>query len=105
LRWSDIHWEQHRFIVRSPKTERHEGHRERIVPLFAELRAELEWHFAMVGTKGNEFVIEHYQKTYWNLAGTFQRIAERAGLGIIIRPFDNMRMSRSNEVDRKYGSK
>ena len=31
-------------------------------------------------------------------------IAKRAGLGKIIRPFDNMRMSRSNEVDREFGS-
>ena len=31
-------------------------------------------------------------------------IAKRAGLGRIIRPFDSMRMSRSNEVDREFGS-
>ena len=52
LRWSDIHWTENRFLVHSPKTERHEGHRERLV-----------------------------------------------------RPFDNMRMSRSNGVERKFGSK
>ena len=30
-------------------------------------------------------------------------MAKRAGLGRIIRPFDNMRMSRSNEVLRRWG--
>jgi hypothetical protein len=39
------------------------------------------------------------------LHSVFQTIAKRAGLGKIIRPFDNMRMSRSNEVERKFGSK
>ena len=53
----------------------------------------------------NEFVIEHYQNTSWNLHDPFQTIAKRAGLGKIIRPFDNMRMSRSNEVERRFGAK
>ena len=104
LRWTDIHWSENRFLVRSPKTERHEGHRERLVPLFPVLRAELEQHFSLDETKGNEFVIEHYQKTSWQLNMPFRSIARRAGLGKIVRPFDNMRMSRSNEVDREFGS-
>ena len=105
LRWSDVRWAENRFLVHSPKTEGHEGHRERLVPLFPELRAELERHFGLVETKGNEFVVERYQNTTWNMHDTFQTIARRAGLGTIIRPFDNMRMSRSNEVERRWGAK
>ena len=105
LRWSDIHWSENRFLVRSPKTEHHEGKDKRVVPLFPELRAELERHFSLVEAKENEFVIEHYQKTGWNLGSPFKAIARRAGLDNIIRPFDNMRMSRSNEVERKFGPK
>ena len=104
LRWSDIHWADNRFLVRSPKTEHHEGHRERLVPLFPELQAELERQFSLDETKGNEFVIERYQKTSWNLHAAFEGISKRAGLGTIIRPFDNMRMSRSNEVWERFGS-
>jgi len=74
-----------------------------VVPLFAELRTELEKHYSLDETKENEFVIEHYQKTSWNLYTPFQTIARRAGLAVIIRPFDNMRMSRSNEVVRDFG--
>jgi len=98
-----VNWAENRFLVHSPKTEHHEGHQKRLVPLFPELRAELERHFSLVETKGNEFVIEHYQNTAWQLRCPFQVIARRAGLGTIIRPFDNMRMSRSNEVRRRWG--
>ena len=33
----------------------------------------------------------------------FQTIARRAGLETIVRPFDNMRMSRSNEILARWG--
>ena len=105
LRWSDVHWTKNRFLVHSPKTEHHEGHEERIVPLFPELRTELERHSSQNETRVSEFVIEHFQNTSWNLYSPFQTIARRAGLTDINRPFDNMRMSRSNEVERKFGSK
>ena len=78
LRWSDINWEQNRFLVRSPKMERHEGKQERIVPLFPELREELDRHFLADATVGNEFVIQSWQGTSWNLAGQFQKIASRS---------------------------
>ena len=81
------------------------GHTSPIVPLFPELRTELETHGSLDETKGNEFVIQGLQNSSWNLHAAFQAIAKRAGLGKIIRPFDNMRMSRSNEVERKFGSK
>jgi integrase len=95
LQWKDVDWEHNRFLVRSPKTERHAGRGERLVPLFPELRAELEKH-----GKTTEFVI---QKIRGVLCSSFQKIAVRAGLGTIVRPFDNMRMSRSNEVLRIFG--
>ncbi|MDR0328279.1 MAG: tyrosine-type recombinase/integrase [Planctomycetaceae bacterium] len=104
MRWTDVNWEQNRFRVRSSKTERHERHRERIVPLFPELRVELDRHFfSLDETEDNEFVIEQYRRSSWNLGTPFQLIAQRAGLGTIVRPFDNMRMSRSNEVLNRWG--
>ena len=103
LRWSDIDWLKNRFTVRSPKTERHEHCRERIVPLFAELRKELKRHFSIDGTESNEFVIQGLQGTDWMLYMPFQKIASNAGLGDIKRPFDNMRTSRSNEIRRRWG--
>ena len=103
LRWSDVHWKENRFLVRSPKTEHIEGHRERAVPLFSVLRLELEKHFSSREVN-SDFVIAGYQGTCWNLHGTFRKIADVAGLGRIVRPFDNMRMSRSNEVLKRFGA-
>ena len=105
LRWSDIDRAKKRFLVRSPKTEQYAGHRERLVPLFPELRAELEQHFLAVEPKDDDFVIQRYKGTAgrWNVWAPFQAIAHKAGLGTIIRPFDNMRMSRSNEILRRFG--
>jgi integrase len=103
LRWVDINWAQNRFLVRSVKTERYAQHRERIVPLFPELRTELDHHFLLDETVGNEFVIQGLQKTNWNLGRMFGKIANYAGLGDIPRPFDNMRMSRSKEVVARWG--
>ena len=69
--------------------------------MFRELRVELETHFS---DNENELVIHGLQGTAWSLHSPFQAIAEKAGLGTIVRPFDNMRMSRSNEVLHKHGS-
>ena len=99
LRWSDINWQENRFVVRSPKTEQYEGQDKRVVPLFPELRTELE----RLHTEESEFVIEGFRRTSWNLNDPLQGIARRAGLGVIVRPFDNMRMSRSNEVLARWG--
>ena len=65
--------------------------------LFDELREELEKHCS-----DGEFVIQKMRGR--GLDYQFQKIAVKAGLGIIDRPFDNMRMSRSNEILRRFGS-
>ena len=99
LRWKDVDWAQNRFLVHSPKTEHYENHASRLVPLFDELRTELESHVDNI----SEFVLQNFCGTAWNLYKPFQEIAVRAGLGNIKSPFVNMRRSRSNEVVRRYG--
>jgi integrase len=96
LRWTDIL--QDRFTVHSPKTEHHAGRDKRVIPLFAELREELDRL-----DKTTEFVIQSFQGTTWNLHEPFRKIVERAGLGRIRCPFVNMRRSRANEVVRRWG--
>ena len=103
LRWKDVEWERNRFLVRSTKTEHHEGHRERFVPLFPELREELDRLFLLGETTDDEFVIQSFQGSTWRMGTQFQKIAHLAGLGTVVRPFDNLRMSRSNEVLRQFG--
>jgi len=104
LRWEDVDWERNRFCVRSPKTEHHEGKESRVVPLFDELKEELETLFFMPDSEGKEFVINRYRDPKQNLGTMFEKIVKRAGLSEIPRPFDNMRMTRSNEVYNRWGA-
>jgi integrase len=93
LRWTDINFAKNQFTVRSPKTEQHEGKELRVVPLFLDLRVELE----RTPRTGEELVVGQFNPAQ------IGDILERAGL-TIERPFDNMRMTRSNEVYRKWGA-
>ena len=102
--WSDMLWDRDRFWVTSPKTEHHRGKDRRLVPLFPELREELETLFSMPSSEGKVLVINRYRRAEQILGTQFARIAKRAGLPEIPRPFDNMRASRSNEVYDEFGS-
>ena len=62
LRWSDVNWHSSRMVVRSKKTERHEGKASRIVPIFPELRPYLEEAFEVYGER-SEFVVPSYRGT------------------------------------------
>ena len=103
LRWSDIHWGQGRFKVRSPKTEK-AGKAERIVPLFPELLNELNSLFGLVapgvGSPADGFVIARYRDTETNLRTMMGRIIDRAGLARWPKPFMALRASRRTELER-----
>ena len=103
LRWADVKWETHRLLVKSTKTERYEGKESREVPLFPELRVELERLFQDTSSEGKELVINRYRPGQ-NLGTTFSDIVQKAGLEPIPRPFDNMRASRSTEVYAEHGA-
>ena len=74
------------------------------MPLFPELKAELETLFFSPASEGREFVVNRYRDASQNLRTTLGKIVKRAGLTMFPRPFDNMRMSRSNEVYRRWGA-
>lgn len=104
LKWEDVNWERNSFFVRSSKTEHHEGKESRLVPIFPELKTELETLFFDPNSEGSEYVINRYRNPKQNLGTTFSKIVKRAGLLPIARPFDNMRMTRSNEVYNRWGA-
>ena len=104
LRWEDVNVEHNKFYVRSPKTEQHEGKEGRWVPLFPELKKELDALFFSPLSEGKEFVINRYRDASQNLRTTFGKIVKRAGLEMFPSPFRNLRMTRSNEIYRKYGA-
>ncbi len=103
LRWCDIQWERGRFKVKSPKTERY-GKAERIVPLFPELRRELEVLSEMKGPgidiASDAFVIERYRSTEKNLRTQLHRIADTAGVERWPKPFMALRATRRTELER-----
>ena len=76
-----------------------------MVPLFPELRKELDCLLLQYkNVESCEFVINRYRDPNTNLGTQFARIVKMAGMEPIKRPFDNMRMSRSNEVYATWGA-
>ncbi|WP_417375737.1 site-specific integrase [Gimesia maris] len=110
VRWQDINWEKGRIIVTSPKTEHHPDGGTRVIPLFPELKPELEKAFELA-PEGAVFVVdEKFRKAAngengWlnaNLRTTFQKIIKRAGLVPWPRPFQNLRASRETELVERF---
>lgn len=97
-RWEDVDWDAERFTVRSPKTERC-GKDRRVIPLFSELRRELE--ALRLETRAKDFiVVKRRDKT-----GVYQAIKKLcADLGVPTwtRLVQNLRASRSNEIYREF---
>lgn len=106
VRWSDILWDRDRFKVRSPKTERY-GKGERVVPLFPELRAELDRLYSLrgpgVAVPADGHLVTRYRSTEANLRTTFLKIIDRAGIPRFPKPFIALRASRRTELERSGG--
>ena len=101
LRWADVDWERGRLLIRSPKTEHHEGKDSRLVPIFPELRPYLEaaWDAA---ADGAEFVIVRHRDNNVNLRTQLLRIIKRAGLKAWSKLFQNLRATRETELAETY---
>jgi integrase len=101
LRWCDVNWEKDRFWVTSPKTEHHEGHEGRWVPIFPELRPYLEQSFDDA-EEGAVYVIGTYRDPNKNFRTRFLKIVRRAGLTPWTKPFHNLRASRETELAAEH---
>ena len=104
LRWSDIGIgeQKNRIHVFSPKLNRHEHLRNREIPLFPILGTELDKLRSIPGNEEEEYVINRYSRNGCAvLVAPLDKIAVKSGIGKIVRPFDNMRASRSTEVHRE----
>lgn len=109
LRWQDVDWTAGRIKVLSPKTEHHPGKESRTIPLFPELRQELEAAFDPQSVYVvDERMRESAQgKAGWrncNLRTTFEKIVKRAGLTPWPRLFHNLRSSRQTELAEHFPS-
>ncbi len=101
LQWADVRWAENRMLVRSSKTEHHDGKGVRIMPIFPELRSYLEqaWDEAEPGT---QFVITRYRGCNQNLRTQLQRIIAKAGLEAWPKLFANLRASRATELAAEH---
>ncbi|WP_350210880.1 tyrosine-type recombinase/integrase [Botrimarina sp.] len=100
LRWSDVLWDQSRFIVRSPKTGT------RVTPLFPELRTVLEAAHTVaapgVATPGDGYVVTLTRDSSANLRTTMTKIVTRAGLKPWPKLFQNLRATRATELADQF---
>lgn len=101
LRWEDIHWSEKRITVRSPKTEHHQGHESRVIPLFPELEPYLADTFDKAEV-GAEFVIARHRTNCGNWRTTLTKIIRRAGLKPWPRITHNLRSSRQTELESEF---
>lgn len=102
LRWDGIDWERGRLLVRSPKTEHHEGGEYRTIPLFPELRNALS-ELDLATPNGGEFVIApRANGGASNLRTTFLKIIAKAGVKPWGKPFQNLRSSRETELMQSH---
>lgn len=98
LNWSDVDFERGRLLVHSPKTEHFKDRDTRTIPLFPQLRKELERAYER-GIEGP--ILHKKQETiYFRL----RRAIKRAGLEKWERLVQNLRSSRAIDVYRKYGA-
>lgn len=102
LRWEDVLWDQHRFLVRSAKTEHHDGHQIRFVPLWPEVRTLLE-EAQEYAVPEAVYVVGKTRDTADNLRTQMARIVERAGIKPWPKLFHNLRATRSTEIANEWG--
>ena len=101
LRWSEVNWEKKRFIVHSPKTERHKGGEFRVVPLFPEVASAMSelWETLPEGADDRIFPEITEKKS---LGSFIAKTSARAGVVLWDKPFQNMRASRATELIAIY---
>ncbi|MDB5344372.1 MAG: hypothetical protein JWP89_2749 [Schlesneria sp.] len=102
LRWDSIDWDRGRVLIRSPKTEHHEGGEYRTIPLFPELRDALS-ELDLATPDGGDFVIRPKARgAHSNLRTTFAKIIAKAGVKPWGKPFQNLRSSRETELMQSH---
>lgn len=98
--WSDVDFARGRLLVHSPKTERYKGRDSRVVPLFPELREELEAWWEETPEGGSPYIVSDGRRS---IRASIERIVFYAGLNRWERLIQNFRSSRAIEIAREFG--
>ena len=103
LTWGDVRWDEGKFRVKSPKTEKSANKGIRWVPIFPELKPHLEAMFD-AAEPGTVHVINRTRNDGVNLRQQLERIIYRGtDLEQWPRLFQNMRASCETDLASKYG--
>ena len=101
LTWKDVDWENRRLTVKSPKTEHHAGHEQRVIPLFAEIEEPLREVFEKAA-EGSVYVLPFLRgRTPASLRKPLEKAIKAAGLP---RLWHNLRASRQTELEEHHPS-
>lgn len=103
LKWEDIHWQQNRITITSPKTAHHQGGDSRVIPIFPELRPCLDEMFELAAD-GAVYVFSKAMREHTNPATTLKKIIKRAGESIWEKTFQNLRSTRQTELEEQFPS-
>lgn len=104
LRWGDVDWENKRFLVRSPKTERYAGRETRWVPLFPEVAKLFEDRFNEA-EEGDEYVLPKLRHADKSIVTSMLRgTIKRAGVERWSRLWHSLRATRQSELTELYPS-
>jgi integrase len=109
LKWTDIRWEDQKIYMPSPKTA-HLNKDHRIIPLFSELAPILK-EARSSAPQSEKYVVtklvesdQRSGRLGKNLRKPFQAIIKLAGFDPWAKPFQNLRVTRENELEREYPS-
>jgi len=95
LTWADVDWERGRLTVRSPKTERHPGKSQRIVPITPDLMAILQDTFD-AAEEGEARVVTLGRAG--NVRRVMKRIIQRSG----VEPWDDLWQALRRSCEKQW---
>lgn len=102
VRWTDVDWAGGRLRVTSPKTEHHTGKDSRIIPMFPELRAEIDRQFDESENYDSPYVVTHARGSAANLRTGLLKIIFHAGLEPWPDLFQNLRRSADIDISSRF---
>jgi integrase len=101
MTWADVDWQDRRLVVHASKTEHHEGHESRVIPLFPEIAEPLQ-HVFEDAPAGQVYVLPFVrERTGTALRKPLMATIQRAGLTPWPRLWHNLRASRQTELVRQ----
>lgn len=105
LKWEFVNWDKNRFTVFAPKQQRHMNKKYRVVPIFPELRSYFDDAWAVAPDKVPWVIPYLHEKSGQAFSSMLKKTLARLGISPWEKLLQNLRVSRSNEVEAEFGAK